>query len=176
MQGMTTDEAKSWCKRKLIVTDEDELLYEHPGFKIEILVPSEHRRIVALGHDLISYPTESYFEGGLLWLQRWQIGVSELARPGWEICEDIRRAHGEIRSLELAPATFFRNDELVALHASLVQVMAFGWSAYLVPSVGEYHFELRESGKVICEFRSADDSRKMSDDLKDWSPSELSDG
>ena len=139
------------------------------GFVVKI--PPEHRRIVALSHDILSLPDQNGFEGGLLWLQQWQIGVTELAIPGWRIIEDLRRSHGNLQSLEIAPALLFRQDEFVELHASLIQVMAYGWGSYFVPSVGGYFLDIRTSDRFFCRSSSVEILKSLYSSLAEWQPS-----
>jgi hypothetical protein len=173
VHSITAKEAREWCSQAgsyLNVTDDDCLEYKNQHeTKFLVRTPPEHRRIVALAHDILMFPGAG-FEGGLLWLQQWEIGVTELARPGWRIIEDIRRAHGDLRSLDIAPAQLFRNDEFVELHASLIQVLAYGWSGYLVPSVGGYFLDLRTSDRFFCNAKSPDVFEPLFSALKDWGP------
>ncbi len=174
MQAITAKEARSWCAQdatSLRVTNEDILYYQsenEPGFMIK--VPPEHRRIATLVHDLLMLSHPSLFEGGLVWLQQWEIGVSELVRPGWRIVEAMRRAHGDLRSLEIAPAQLFRHDEFVDLHAFLIQVMAYGWGAYFVPSSGGYFLEFRTSNRLLCRAKSAEALEELYTALQEWGP------
>lgn len=107
---------------------------------------------------------------GFVWLQQWEVGVPELVRPGWKIIEDIRRANGDLRSLDIAPAQLFRHDEFVELHAFLIQVMAYGWGAYFVPRVGGYFLDFRTSERFFCKAKSAQKLEELYSVLEEWGP------
>jgi len=96
--------------------------------------------------------------------------VPELVRPGWKIIEDIRRANGDLRSLDIAPAQLFRHDEFVELHAFLIQVMAYGWGAYFVPRVGGYFLDFRTSERFFCKAKSAQKLEELYSVLEEWGP------
>src|SRR5271169_6224635 len=175
MQSMTVEAVRWWCKQPamhLKLTEEDMPYYESeeaPSFVLK--TPPEHRRISALAHDILMLSDPALFEGGVVWLYQWEIGVAELVRPGWRIIEDIRRAHGDLRSLEIAPAELFRNDEFVELHAFLIQVMAYGWSGHFIPSVGGYFLQFTTSERLICKAKSAEKLQELYSALKIWTPS-----
>jgi hypothetical protein len=165
MESMTMEEAREYCTQPwaCLAVDEDGFLYydapeEHSFF---IKHPPEHRRIVALTYDMLTVSPINCFDAGLIWLYGWHLGVTEAIQPGWEILEDMRRAHGDMRSLDLAPAQYFREDELVELHAYLIQVMAYGWPACYVPRGSRFFVEFRSSERAF--FHSSDP--KMLDEL-----------
>jgi hypothetical protein len=178
MQTLTKEQVREYCKEFYELTDED-ILYPNNSSermsKLKIKTPEEHRRIVALAQEILLFRDISLFGGGFVWLRRWDVGVSELVRPGWRILEDIRRAHGDLRSLEIAPAQLFRHDEFVELHVFLVQIMAYGWDAYFIPG-GEYFFTFRSSGKVYGEAKSTQTLDDLSLALATWEPSRESGG
>src|SRR5438874_504187 len=105
MRSMTTDEARKWCSQEavgLTLTRDDVLRYKSGEHKFFVTAPEEHRDILFLARHILSFRGEGAFDGGLLWFRRWDIGSPQLVRVGWKILEDIRRAHGEFRSLEVA--------------------------------------------------------------------------
>jgi hypothetical protein len=114
MKAATKDEARKWCSQEAVglrFTREGLLTYGRTAkHKFFITAPEEHREILVLARHILLFRGEADFNGGLFWLQRWSIGSPQLVRVGWRILEDIRRAHGELRSLETAPAQFFRED------------------------------------------------------------------
>lgn len=175
MQSMTVQEARWWCNQdatSLKLTNEDILYYqneEEPHFVVK--VPPQHRRVATLAHDILLLSDLSLFEGGLVWFRQWKIGVSELVRPGWRIIEDMRRAHGDLRSLDIASAQLFRHDEFVELQAFLIQIMAYGWGAYFIPSVGGYFLQFTTSERFSCKAKSAEKLEDLYSALKPWEPS-----
>lgn len=109
--------------------------------------------MVALTHGILTVSPLTAFEGGLVWMRlgQWDVGVTELVRPAWRIIEDMRRAHGDLRTLDIAPAQLFRCDEFVELHVLLIQVMAYGLGAYFVPNAGGYFLDFRISERFFLQ-------------------------
>jgi len=171
---MTSDEARKWCSQGAIgltLTRNDTLRYRSPGeHKFFVTAPEEHRDIVFLARHILSFRGEAVFGGGLLWLRRWDIGSPQLVRVGWRILEDIRRAHGESRSLEVAPAQLFRDDEFVELHAFLVQTIAFGWVADYIPSSGGFFAHFKDNRQVRLSAESLETSKEMRSSFHEWNP------
>jgi hypothetical protein len=174
MKALTAREAKKWCSQDakgLHFGDLDSLRYrpskEHAFF---IAAPEEHRRINFLAGQIIAFRDGRSFSGGLLWLRRWD--NASLVWPGWLILESIRRAHGDERSLEVAPAQLFREDELVALHAWLIQVIAFGWVADYVPSFGDFFVRFKDNRKIRFTAASAVDLKELRTLFKEWNPTD----
>lgn len=102
MRSMTSDEARKWCSQKavgLTLTRDDVLRYKSSGeHRFFVTAPEEHRDIVFVVRDILSFRGEAAFTGGLLWLRRSSIGSPQLVRVGWRILEDIR-AHTGNRGL-----------------------------------------------------------------------------
>lgn len=175
MQSQTVKEARWWCtqggKSDMKISRQDVLSY---GKRIEhtfrVKNPSEHRRIVALVLDILSIQRKRGFSGGLIWFHMWYVGSPELAKPGWRIIEDIRRAHGDLRSLDIAPGQLFRDDEFVELHAFLIQMMAYGWSGYYLPSTEDFFLDFRTSERFFCVAKSAERLDELHSKLKSWNP------
>src|SRR5438445_9451190 len=130
MQSQSAKEARWWCtqggKSDLRLARQDVLSYgkrKEQTFRVKN--PSEHRMMVGLAHEILTIQSERGFSGGLIWFRMWEVGSPELVKPGWKIIEGMRHAQGDLRSLDIAPAQVFREDERVELHAFLIQMMAF---------------------------------------------------
>lgn len=172
---MTSDEARKWCSQDatgLKITRDDDLQYKGPEHKLFIQIPEEHRGIVVLARVLLAFRGEVNFSGGMLWLRWWEIGSPQLTRVGWQILEDIRRAHGESRSLEVAPAQLFREDEFVELQAFLTQVMCFGWVADYVPSASGFFAHFKDNRQVCCTATSVDELKDLRTHFAEWNPTD----
>lgn len=128
MRGMTTEQALSWSRSAGLIMNEDGLLsYDNPNQqRFFIAAPETFRGMMALARAIIVFGGEAGFHGGLLWLHRWDIGSPQSVRVGWQIMEDMRRARGDVQSLDIAPAQSFRHDEFVPLHAFLLHVLGLG--------------------------------------------------
>jgi hypothetical protein len=176
MKAMTSAEARKWCSQDAVglrVGRYDDLRYkgstEHKFF---ITAPEEHRMITALAHKILTFRAAEWFSGGLLWLQRWDIGSPQLARPGWLIVESIRRANGEPRCLEIAPAQLFRDDELLELHAFLNQAIAFGWVTDYIPSVGRFFLHFKDNLQVCFTAESPETLKDLRTEFQRWKPTD----
>lgn len=174
MKSLTVEEARNYCTQSgtfLSINDSNSLYYDTPEeHSFSIKHPPEYRRMLALTYELLTFSSPDSFYGGMIWLQGWQLGVNEMIRPGWRILEDMRRAHGDQRSLDLAPAQYFRHDEFVELHAYLVQVMGNGWPACYLPSGSCSFFEFRSSERFLCYSKDSTELDKLYSKLSSWGP------
>jgi hypothetical protein len=129
MKVMSGEEAAIWCRGVgPRMTAEGVLQYARAKqYRFFVEAPEEFRLIMGFTRAMLTFRGEASFGGGLLWLRRWDIGSPQFISLGWKIIEGIRRVHGDLRSLETAPAQVFRDDEFLDLHTFLVQVVGFGW-------------------------------------------------
>ena len=172
MRGMTVEEAKSWCLDVGLKLTEEGLLCYEAEQRFFVSAPEEFRRIMPFTRVMLTFRGEAAFSGGLIWLRRWDIGTPQFTRVGQQILEDIRRAHGDLRSLELAPAQLFRDDELSKLQAFLVQVVGFGWVAEFVPSTGQFFAHFKDNRQVCFAGKLTDSLNELRAALKQWNPTE----
>lgn len=175
MEAMTDKEARKWCPRAglKVIGRLDILRYKQPKeHEFFIKAPELHREIVALAYTMLTFPHVDQFSGGLLWLKWWTIGSPPYVWSGWRILEDMRRAHGEIRSLEIAPAQSFREDEKVELHAFLIQVIAYEWRAYFIPFFGEFFVTCKTNGQICVTAKSPETLKELRVHFKDWKPTD----
>ena len=175
MEALTSEQARRWCSQGfgLRITSENLLRYKTRGrYGFMVRLPVEFRRLAVLSYDLLSFTGGHEFEGGLLWLHRWEVGVNRIIKVGWKTLEEFRRAHGSAQSLEVAPAQGFRSDEFVDMQAFLLYTMAYEWSAYLLPRNGDFFLDIRGSGRLFCTAKSVDVREKLFEHLKIWNPTE----
>jgi hypothetical protein len=174
METLTDDEARLWCIQgfgSLRLTNEDLPYYKsRQRFGFKITIPTEFRRIAVLSHDLVTFTGGHDFNGGLIWLQRWDIGTNWIIRAGWRTLEDIRRAHGSPQSLEIAPAQVFRSDEFVEFHAFVLYIMSYEWQGLLLPRKGEFFADIRPNRTIICETASKEVRENLCQHLEKWQP------
>jgi len=172
MKALTTGEARQWCKASELKVDKHDILtYKPKRYQFFIRAPEEHRRIVVLARSILHCRGEGAFTGGMLWLQRWDIGSPQLTHPGWLILESIRRANGDMRSLERAPAQAFREDELVACHVFLIQTIAYGWVADFV-SATDFFFHFKSNRQICCVTRSERSLKELKTIFREWNPTD----
>lgn len=174
MKGLITVEAREWCSQAAVglrVSRDGLLRYGQPKeHSFFIQAPEAHRLIAALSYQILTFRNEVSFSGGLLWLKRWDIGSPQLVRPGWLIVESIRRAHGELRSLEAAQAQIFREDELVELHACLIQAIAFGWVSDYVPFAGRFFLHFKDNRQICFMAESPVTMKELHTSFLRWNP------
>jgi hypothetical protein len=174
MKSMLSEDARRYCtqpSRDLAVDDEGFLYYEsdqeHSFF---VKHPLEYRRIVKLAYDILTASGINSFDEGLLWIYGWHLGASEMVRTGWAILEDMRRARGDLRSLDVAPAQHFRQDEFIELHAFLTQVIAWGWPACYLPYSGKFFVEFRSSERAFFYSNESEFLKELYSKLASWNP------
>jgi hypothetical protein len=173
MKAMTDKEARKWCSHEStglrVIGRLNILRFKKPKEHYFFIDPPEkHRRIVALARTILCFRGDTQFSGGFLWLQCWDIGSPQLVWPGWRILEDMRRAHGEPRPLEIAPAQSFREDEMVELHAFLIQVIAFAWVADYIPFAGDFFLHFKMNGLICVSARSAETLNELRVHFRQW--------
>ena len=173
MKAMTVEDARSWCLSAGLKLAEDEWVCYGPSEEHRFFVkaPEEFRRIMAFTL-MLTHRRGAAFSGGLIWLRRWNIGTPQFIRVGWRIIEDIRRAHGDPRSLELAPAQLFRDDEFSEMQAFLMQVIGFGWVAEFVPSTAGFFVHFKDNRQVCFTSQSGDLLNSLRTDFSEWNPTE----
>jgi hypothetical protein len=175
MEAMTDEQVRKWCPQAGLkaTTRFDILRYKQKReHKFFITAPEEHRAILYLARVMLIFRDEVQFSGGLVWLQQWNIGSPPLVSAGWRILEDMRRAHGELRSLEIAPAQSFREDEIVELHAFLIQVIAFGWRADFIPFFGEFFLHFKPNRQICITAKSPKTLKELRDHFQQWNPTD----
>ena len=104
-------------------------------------------------------------EGGTLAVRNW-------CRLFWEIVEGLRRGHGDGRSLDAAPAQWFRHDELVSLNAFLLQAIAFGWVADYVPASAGFFVHFKDNRQACFTADSADTLKELRTTFGEWNPTD----
>lgn len=174
MKGMTDEEARRWCLEAGFNVNEDNVLgyADSSRNRFFILAPEEHRRIVVLARAMLIRRNEASFQGGMLWFRRWDIGSPQLVQVGWEIVEGLRRGHGDVRSLDAAPAQWFRHNELVSLNAFLLQVMAFGWVADYVPASAGFFVHFKDNRQLCFTADSGDTLKELRTTFGEWNPTD----
>jgi len=137
-----------------------------------VLAPDVFREITVFSRAVLTFRGEDDFSGGMLWLRRWDIGSPQLVRVGWRIVEKMRQAQGESRPLESAPAAIFRDDELIELHALLVQVIGFGWVADFVRPTGDFFLHFKSNRQVCFTADSASTLKELREAFSEWNPTD----
>ena len=157
----------------LRVTRDGILRYKRSGeYRFFITAPEEHRLILVLARALLCFRGEANFSGGFLWLRRWIIGSPPGVFSGWLILESIRRAHGELRSLEVADAQYFRDDELVEAHVFLIQTIAYGWVADFVPLPDVFSFTSKTIGRSVSRPNPRIHWKELRTAFQRWNPTD----
>jgi hypothetical protein len=82
----------------------------------------------------------------------------------------VRRANGDMRSLDLAPAQVFRDDESLDLQVFLLTVFGNGWSGCFVPNGTDFIVEFRSSHRLFFYCESSDTLNRLYTDFKEFNP------
>jgi len=87
----------------------------------------------------------------------WDVGAEYLRPLGWKIIENQRRANGDTRSLDLAPAQTFGKTNHWTCKFFLMTVFGNGWSGCFVPDGANFVVEFRSSHRLFfyCESEAA---------------------
>jgi hypothetical protein len=172
MKVMSREEAAAWCRKVgPRMTAEGVLQYARAKqYRLFVEAPEEFRLIMRFTRAMLTFRGEASFAGGLLWLRRWDIGSPQFIWLGWKIIEDTRRLHGDLRSLETAPAQIFRDDEFFDLHTFLVQVVGFGWVAEFVSPTGGFFMHFKDNRQVCFNARSPELLQELRAAFAEWNP------
>jgi hypothetical protein len=172
MKVMSGEEAAIWCRGVgPRMTAEGVLQYARAKqYRFFVEAPEEFRLIMGFTRAMLTFRGEASFGGGLLWLRRWDIGSPQFISLGWKIIEGIRRVHGDLRSLETAPAQVFRDDEFLDLHTFLVQVVGFGWVAEFVSATSGFFVHFKDNRQVCFSARSPDLLKELRAAFAKWNP------
>ena len=172
MTTLTETEVKRWLKNSADcgwTLDAGKVRSTRDGTAIvEVPIPNQRFALQKFVLDLISALDEHYTHvENLLVLEEWYLGSDEFNQVAWNTCELMRRAYGETRSIEAAPAQLFRFDESVTARAFLLQVVLNQWRAFLLPSPLSYVVSVK--GDIARFYLSdevaADEVRKQ---MKQW--------
>jgi hypothetical protein len=161
MRSATDLEARRYCSQEegtRRIAEDGSVYFESPEEHcFFIKSPSEYRRLAYLCQHLIGSIRGGNYAGGLVWLRMWDVGAEYLRPLGWKIIENQRRANGDTRSLDLAPAQFFGEDESLDLQVFLMTVLGNGWSGCFVPDGANFVVEFRSSHRLFfyCESEAA---------------------
>jgi hypothetical protein len=126
------------------------------------------RLVAHLGYE------EAHFAHANLWITTWGVWDTQTEAIGFKIFEQVRRSHGENRSVGAAPGTYFRHDEFIESVACLVQPMLVGWDTYYVPTWAwgslDYFVFVSHDGFVDVEVRTQEMRDRAMEALRghDW--------
>lgn len=173
MNALTSQEARDWCKDRLISISADGFpSYDDTKVGFTIDLPEQPFRLTALAAWLLPESAEVPFQGALLWMKEWGIWAEHSEEAGMKIIEALRSVRGETRPLEDAPAMLFGPDELRDLHAFFIQPLLFGWDAFMVPATGEYFAFNSHDEFIWIETKTEETRKKLMNWLKSWNPRE----
>ncbi len=174
MVGLTHEEAIGYCKSSgelRFLRDKIHLRFRTgPREALLIQTPPSMQATSLLCSQIVRYQEADWGEGSLVWLGLWHMGPSIAQRVGWRTLESIRRLHGVNASLEIAPATSFRGDELVDEQVFLTNILAFGWGGYMVSSGSPFILDFRTSERFFVYSSQAEVLDEIEGALEAWKP------
>ena len=173
MIGLTNDEMRnSLAAYEELRCEGKRVSFADPqasSIRINLRVEEPHqliylaRLVAALGYE------EGHFGHAYLWLTTWDVWDPLKEAVALKVFEQFRRSHGEIRSLESAPGTYFRHDEFVESVCCLLQPILVGWDAYYVPTWAwgglDYLVFVSHDGFADIELRTLDMRRRAEEVL-----------
>jgi hypothetical protein len=174
MKSLTIKEARRYCAQPGIsvnLSSDDDLFYEHselPRFVVK--APTEIRQIIDFIFTLVVTAKNYSFQGGLIWFHIYDVGVLDSAYLGWKVIEDLRRANGDNRTLDLAPAQHFRENEETELKVFLLQAITFGWNGSFLPSGFDCLVKFDSSQRWFFQSSERSHLDKLFEALAPWSP------
>jgi hypothetical protein len=173
MKGLTSEQALYWIKNAGLSMNEERVLgYENATERFFIAAPTGFRDILMLSRAVAIFGGEAGFSGGLLWLERWDIGSPQMVRVGWQTMEDLRRARGDMQSLDVAPAQYFRDDEIVPLQIFLLNVIGLGLVADFIPAGRHLFVRFKDNGQICFTSDEADTVKELRTTFSRWNPTE----
>jgi hypothetical protein len=174
MRSATVLEARTYCDQEegaRKVADDGSIYFEsHAEHCFFIQTPSEYRRLGYLCQHLVAWLYVGQFPGGLIWLRRWDVGAEYLTPMGWKVIENLRRANGDTRSLDLAPGQFFSSDETVDAQVFLMTVLGNGWPGCFVPDSADFIVEFRSTHRLFFYCDSEATRDRLMVDLEEFAP------
>jgi len=176
MRTLTDKEAIDWCKQWPLQFefDNEGLLCAPKGghtYRVDLskmrwreLLPTA-RSLALLGCHVIDA-----FYGGLVWIRRTRIAVPEMEEVALRALERFRLGYGENRSIETAPAHFFRKDESAELAAVVLLVLLAEWDAYVIHPSGDWVAFIDNDDHITVSARSPEIAEDLRGSLETWGP------
>ena len=133
MKFLTSVECSKWCDlhRYQLLSDEFPVQVDFEDYLVgRFPIPIDAGRRVAISKMLFNFflAKEPEF---LLWITDWSVWPSGEHMP---LAMDVRRAHGDSRTIKEAPGHIFRiGDENTSLTFMAITIL-FLWDAYILPS------------------------------------------
>jgi hypothetical protein len=179
VRALARAEAGKWCSERGLTVRMDgaiRLSYDGGhGLCLEIAIPGDARRLLALGYVLLTtgLEQEAAFPGALVWVREWDIWSASFERVGWRLVEALRRTNSP-PSIRDAPAQLFEGGEFVDAQAFLLQPMVFQWDAYLVPHAGDFFVLLghHQRAQVVARTRETLEQLFTRFEEGEWDPHE----
>lgn len=180
MKCVNAGQAADWCRARGIVFSDRHLRrlgYDegHP-LAISIEAPTNTQRLLALGYVILATASddERSFEGGLLWLNDWDIWSESFERVGHWLAKSLRVGchHGAIAD---APGHLFDPGEFIQAQALLLLPMVFQWDAHFIPANGQFLVRLGHHGELhlISRDRVIADQLFSRFEEGEWNPREV---
>ena len=176
MKSLTIAEARRYCSQPALAGKLSVSKDNIPFYKESDLPPFFMRAPVVLRQamnfvlTLVSATKGTSFEGGFIWFYQYHGGTLNSAHLGWKIIESIRRANGDPRTLDLAPAQHFRSNEAAELSIFLLQAVVFGWAGYFMPSGFNCLVNFRSSERWFFHSNEERTLTSLFTAMEEWNP------
>ena len=174
MQTLTDKEAMDWCKQwplKFEFDSEGSLcpFTDGKAYRVDIskmqwrdLLPT------ATSVAFLGSRTGELFCGGLVWIRRMGITSPDWERVALRTLERFRMGYGENRSIEVARAHLFRNDESSDVATVLLLAMLAEWDTIFVPPSGDWVAFIDHDDHITVNAKSAEIAEDLRPSLETW--------
>jgi hypothetical protein len=160
MRLLSDDEASTWCAARRLRVGGPRLstrvsFAEQEPLRLRMSISGSPVDVLRLAYVLamtgVPEDDERRFEGGLLWLQDWDIWSETTERVGHLLLRGLRPAGEQNTNLRLRPAELFEHGEFALTHATLAIPMMFQWDAHFIPASGEWLAFISHHGHIDLE-------------------------
>ncbi|MBK7785614.1 MAG: hypothetical protein IPJ57_14110 [Gemmatimonadetes bacterium] len=157
MELLSDEQAIRWCAERGLqpVNELPSTRIGFPGgesYRLRLAVAGSATEVVGLGYALamtaVPGDDETAFQGGLLWLQDWDIWSETTERVGHLLLNSLRQSAQGASPVRTSPAHVFHRSEFIEAHAALAVALLFQWDAFYVPVIGAFYAFLSHHGQI----------------------------
>jgi hypothetical protein len=126
---------------------------------LRIAIPQSATEIVSMAYALLTTglrdDDEAHFQGGLVWLEQWEIWSESIDRIGYLLLKALCTQGGSDADFTTKPGFVFSAHEFAEAHAALAIPMLFQWDAIMAPAEPSFHARISHDGYMDISTASA---------------------
>jgi hypothetical protein len=173
MQVFSTDETTGWSQKRGITLSGNKLSFDAKNtWSLDIQLPKDARELTALAFSLLNVNPSGNFQGALLWFKDWAMHSSDLDQSGLAILQQMRRGHGQEKTLAESPGHVFLEDEWLPLYSFFMIPLWYRWDAFLAESHGNWFIFTSHEGHLHMIFKERLWLETAQKSLAGWNPKE----